>query len=233
MQQKLADLQVRERLQLVSCCGSMAGITTDFVVQSTSVQMESIWRMQVVRENATKRDIWKRCSPCVICCCSAVLQNCSPTQHQLFAAHRKVEQVAEETDHLRLALDKCNTRERRCFCADTFALSVAFPAVSRRQPCCSKGAACVLRSQAPHTSCVCMTMSMMGSHGCADARSRPRSARSCCHAARRAVLSDGSGPAQTKRRRSRGTSTTASGSSKRRMRRARRSSAIWLGNASA
>lgn len=66
MQQKLADLQVREHLQLVSCCmySVVYGRDPDngLVVQSTSVQMESIWRMQVVRENATKRDIWKRCS---------------------------------------------------------------------------------------------------------------------------------------------------------------------------
>ncbi len=65
MQQKLADLQVREHLQLVSCCmySVVYGRDPDngLVVQSTSVQMESIWRMQVVRENATKRDIWKRC----------------------------------------------------------------------------------------------------------------------------------------------------------------------------
>ena len=32
------------------------------MMQKTSTEMDSIWRMQVVRENASKRDIWKRCA---------------------------------------------------------------------------------------------------------------------------------------------------------------------------
>ncbi|KAL3147673.1 hypothetical protein ABBQ32_002426 [Trebouxia sp. C0010 RCD-2024] len=54
-------------------------------LQKLSSQMESIWRMQVVKESAAKRDIWKR----------------------------KVEQVSEETDALRMALDKHTGRQHR------------------------------------------------------------------------------------------------------------------------
>ena len=109
-----------ERPQLIGCC--LCGVLipgrdpdNGLGVQSTSVQMESIWRMQVVRENATKRDIWKRCSTLLDIwispqCCSTV----DKANTEFVAAHRKVEQVSEETDHLRMALDKCNTRERRC-----------------------------------------------------------------------------------------------------------------------
>ena len=78
--------------------------------QSTSTQMDSIWRMQVVRENATKRDIWKRYGSAarVLCCASF------PGCHIICAGLRKVEQVSEEADHLKQALDKYDTRERRC-----------------------------------------------------------------------------------------------------------------------
>ncbi|DBB07548.1 TPA: hypothetical protein ACH3X3_009005 [Trebouxia sp. C0006] len=56
-----------------------------FDLQKISSQMESIWRMQVVKESTAKRDIWKR----------------------------KVEQVSEETDSLRVALDKHTGRQNR------------------------------------------------------------------------------------------------------------------------
>ncbi|KAG2446607.1 hypothetical protein HYH02_008592 [Chlamydomonas schloesseri] len=47
--------------------------------------MDSIWRMQVIRENASKRDVWKR----------------------------KVEQVSEELDTLRAALERHGSRESK------------------------------------------------------------------------------------------------------------------------
>ncbi|GLC45554.1 hypothetical protein PLESTB_001205600 [Pleodorina starrii] len=50
-----------------------------------SGEMDSIWRMQVIRENASKRDVWKR----------------------------KVEQVSEELDSIRHALDRHTGRESR------------------------------------------------------------------------------------------------------------------------
>ena len=49
-----------------------------FWAQSTSVQMDSIWRMQVVRENATKRDIWKRCYANLFCCSANLLTSGAP-----------------------------------------------------------------------------------------------------------------------------------------------------------
>ena len=55
-------------------------------LQRISQQMDSMWRMQVVRNSTSKSDIWKR----------------------------RVEQVAEETDALRAALDKHTHKERRC-----------------------------------------------------------------------------------------------------------------------
>ena len=55
-------------------------------LQRISQQMDSIWRMQVLRESNTKRDLWKL----------------------------KVEQVSEETDALRTALEKHTHKERRC-----------------------------------------------------------------------------------------------------------------------
>lgn len=121
--------------------------------------MDSIWRMQVVRENATKRDIWKRCACCpsqqplalsIGCLNSSIhastrlRKKSAQTQKvvqdfllsldadsiralhllrgsgALFVADarlggscRKVEQVSEEADHLKTALDKYGTRERR------------------------------------------------------------------------------------------------------------------------
>ncbi|GIL74007.1 hypothetical protein Vretimale_5062 [Volvox reticuliferus] len=50
-----------------------------------SGEMDAIWRMQVIRENASKRDVWKR----------------------------KVEQVSEELDSIRQALDRHTRRESR------------------------------------------------------------------------------------------------------------------------
>ncbi|GFR51312.1 hypothetical protein Agub_g13677 [Astrephomene gubernaculifera] len=50
-----------------------------------SCEMDSIWRMQVIRENASKRDVWKR----------------------------KVEQVSEELDSIRRALERQTHRESR------------------------------------------------------------------------------------------------------------------------
>lgn len=56
-------------------------------LQKLSVDMDGLWRMQSMREAASKRDLWKR----------------------------KVEQVAEEADALRGALDKFGVRQhRRC-----------------------------------------------------------------------------------------------------------------------
>ena len=55
-------------------------------LQRLSQQMDSQWRMQVVRTSTSKSDVWKR----------------------------RVEQVAEETDALKAALDKYTHRERRC-----------------------------------------------------------------------------------------------------------------------
>lgn len=54
-------------------------------LQKISVDMDSMWRMQSMREPASKRDIWKR----------------------------KVEQVAEEADALRVALDRFGARQHR------------------------------------------------------------------------------------------------------------------------
>ncbi|GAX76098.1 hypothetical protein CEUSTIGMA_g3541.t1 [Chlamydomonas eustigma] len=54
-------------------------------LQRTSVELENVWRMYVIRENNSKRDVWKR----------------------------KVEQIAEEVHTLRISLDKFGTREQR------------------------------------------------------------------------------------------------------------------------
>jgi len=56
-----------------------------FFLQKVSIDMDGLWRMQMLREAASKRDIWKR----------------------------KVEQVAEEADSLRLSLDKYNVQQHR------------------------------------------------------------------------------------------------------------------------
>jgi uncharacterized protein YukE len=55
-------------------------------LQRLAQQMDSLWRMQSLRESTSKRDIWKH----------------------------KVEQVSEECDALGAALDKHGHRERRC-----------------------------------------------------------------------------------------------------------------------
>jgi hypothetical protein len=47
--------------------------------------MDSVWRMQVLQQSNTKRDMWKL----------------------------KVEQVSEETDALRTAMEKHTHKERR------------------------------------------------------------------------------------------------------------------------
>ncbi|EFJ49694.1 Qb-SNARE, Bos1/Membrin family [Volvox carteri f. nagariensis] len=54
-------------------------------LERISSEMDSIWRMQVIRENSSKRDVWKR----------------------------KVEQVSEELDSIRQALDRHTSRESR------------------------------------------------------------------------------------------------------------------------
>lgn len=54
-------------------------------LQKLSVDMDGLWRMQSMREAPSKRDLWKR----------------------------KVEQVAEEADALRVALDKFGVRQHR------------------------------------------------------------------------------------------------------------------------
>lgn len=54
-------------------------------LQKISVDMDGLWRMQSMREAPSKRDIWKR----------------------------KVEQVAEEADALRVALDRFSIRHHR------------------------------------------------------------------------------------------------------------------------
>ena len=55
-------------------------------LQRLAQKMDSLWRMQSLRESTSKRDIWKH----------------------------KVEQVSEECDALGAALDKHGHRERRC-----------------------------------------------------------------------------------------------------------------------
>ncbi|KAK9916556.1 hypothetical protein WJX75_004123 [Coccomyxa subellipsoidea] len=54
-------------------------------LQRISQQMDSVWRMQVLQQSNTKRDMWKL----------------------------KVEQVSEETDALRTAMEKHTHKERR------------------------------------------------------------------------------------------------------------------------
>ena len=54
-------------------------------LQKLSVDMDGLWRMQSLREAASKRDLWKR----------------------------KVEQIADEADALRTALDRCGQRQHR------------------------------------------------------------------------------------------------------------------------
>lgn len=55
------------------------------ILQRLSAEMDGAWRMATVRDHHAKRDVWKR----------------------------KVEQVAEETDSIRLALEKYGQREER------------------------------------------------------------------------------------------------------------------------
>ena len=130
------------------------------------------------------------------------------------AALRKVEQVSEEADHLRQALDKYNTRERRCDVearrvVPVRAAKLFVPAV---QSCNAQGA----RMDAA----IFIGVSAGG-------RSRKRSAQSCWRAERLAGHLAGDALVQTRKQRSRGTSTTASGSWKRRTKLVQRSSATW------
>lgn len=83
-------LEQLERSENVPHYGAATGLSRQLQqklsdLQKISSQMESIWRMQVVKESTAKRDIWKR----------------------------KVEQVSEETDALRAALDKHTGRQHR------------------------------------------------------------------------------------------------------------------------
>ena len=61
--------------------------------------------MQVVKESTAKRDIWKRYA--------ALAANSLSRQLLTARACRKVEQVSEETDALRLAIDKHTGRQYR------------------------------------------------------------------------------------------------------------------------
>lgn len=55
------------------------------VLQRFSSDMDALWRMQIMKDSASKRDLWKT----------------------------KVEQVAEETDALKAGLDRFCGREKR------------------------------------------------------------------------------------------------------------------------
>lgn len=54
-------------------------------LQRTRAELDGIWRMHVVRETSSRRDVWKR----------------------------KVEQVSQETDFLKLSIEKLTMREER------------------------------------------------------------------------------------------------------------------------
>ncbi|KAK9823145.1 hypothetical protein WJX72_000581 [[Myrmecia] bisecta] len=79
-----------EQLEQASSSGHSTGLANTLEkkladLQRTSREMDNIWRMQVVRESADKRDLWKR----------------------------KVELVVEEEEALSLALHKHTHRQRR------------------------------------------------------------------------------------------------------------------------
>lgn len=81
--------------------------------------MDAIWRMQTMREEATKRDVWKRK---VEQACSWPRQRCTgplwprraascyPSKHQVPRGHV---QVSEETDSLRTSMDRFIHRQQR------------------------------------------------------------------------------------------------------------------------
>ena len=84
--------------------GQSAGLSSQLhsrlgELQKLAQQMDSMWRMQSLRDSSSKRDIWKH----------------------------KVEQVSEEYDALSAALDKHSHRERRydtpCIASRTLRLS--------------------------------------------------------------------------------------------------------------
>ena len=71
-------------------------------LQRVSQQLDGAWRMQALRDSSSKTDIWKR----------------------------KVEQVVEEADDLRAALDKHTHRVRRCVCGHALLLRCAHKAIN-------------------------------------------------------------------------------------------------------
>ena len=81
-------------------------------LQRISQQMDSTWRMQVVRSSTAKSDVWKR----------------------------RVEQVAEETDALRAALDKHTHRERRRASSNALAYELPRSHTSHRAVCLPQAA---------------------------------------------------------------------------------------------
>lgn len=83
-------LERLENIEAGRAPGDASSLAKEFqqqviMLQRISTEMDSVWRMHVVRDSAAKRDVWKR----------------------------KVEQVAEETDCIRMALDKYTMREQR------------------------------------------------------------------------------------------------------------------------
>ncbi|PNH08898.1 Membrin-11 [Tetrabaena socialis] len=92
LREGLERLEAREggSTRAVSATDASAGLARDLRAKlhdltRISGEMDSIWRMQVIRENASKRDVWKR----------------------------KVEQVSEELDNMRQALERNSSRESR------------------------------------------------------------------------------------------------------------------------
>eukprot|EP00899_Mesostigma_viride_P013791 jgi/Mesvir1/22412/Mv17893-RA.1 len=73
-------------------------------LKEASAQMDSMWRVMLTRETASRRAIWKRQAMfCWVQFRSAYVMN----------VRTKVEQIAEETDSLGLALDKFSKKETR------------------------------------------------------------------------------------------------------------------------
>ena len=95
---QLALLQVTRRAALRACRGPVrrqrhagAGAACNHSqspagTQKLSSEMDASWRMHLLREPASRADVWKR----------------------------KVEQVSEEADSLRIGLEKFHTRQQRC-----------------------------------------------------------------------------------------------------------------------
>ena len=80
-------------------------------LKRTSTELESVWRMHVIRENNAKRDVWKRCVRFVFTADESALL--LRTDGHVPASDRKVEQVTEEVHALRISLDKFGSREQR------------------------------------------------------------------------------------------------------------------------